>query len=67
MSTPMSPAMSMPYVHTPSRMKQSRNPPSAMSESEAASPSMPSMRLMALVMNTMMKTVSGAPIQKGIS
>jgi hypothetical protein len=48
-------------------MKQNRNPARAINETLAQSPSIPSMRLMALTKKTIRKMVNGTPIQNGIS
>ena len=64
--TPIMAALSMTKNHIPKWANDHRNPVSARIVSEPASPSMPSMRLMAFEMNTTKAMVNKAPIHQGM-
>lgn len=51
----------------PACIKQNKKPAKAIKDTLAQSPSIPSMRLMALTKYTIRKMVNGAPTQNGIS
>ena len=55
------------YIHSPSKAKVTPSIPKATMQRPEAKPSIPSIRLMALVMKTVSSRVSGTPTKAGIS